>query len=265
MSIEPYALLDGVSSIDKGLMLGSVSPLILPRRTRNREPRLGLLTSVESVYWQYQASPIRLNFNLDGIGKDDLINKFQALSGWILNASELRLWYDPNKYYLGAVEGDLEFEMISRYRARIALDFMCNPPCWNKVCSKQAGWGPAAGTPIPEQITAATETVSRTNAGDLPSVTYEAAHPAALYFAITGTWTSLAIGGAAGLVINWPTPQSLTLYIDCDAQEIYHKLGGVMTAVPYSGDFPALESTGAIAVAGADLAATIRMLVIERG
>jgi hypothetical protein len=223
------------------------------------------LTAVESIYWQFQASPIRLNFYMEGTGKDDCVNKYQAISGWLLNASELRLWYDSEKYYLGSVEGDPEFEMISICKARIGVDFMCNPPCWHKTRSKQSGWDPAAGTPIPEQITADTETVSRINAGDLPSVTYAAAHPASLYFTITGTWDDLAIGGAAGLVIPFTTPQSMTLYIDCDAEVVYHKLGGVMTAVPYSGDFPQLLKTGAIAVAGTNMAATTRLLVIERG
>jgi predicted phage tail component-like protein len=267
MNVQPFALLDGISSINKGLTLGSVTPLLLPRRNRNREPRPGHLTAVESTYWQYQASPIRLNFALNGTGKDDLVNKYQAIAGWLLNASEMRLWYDPEKYYLGSVEGDIDFEMVTPRWARITVDFICNPPCWHKVRSKQVGWHPAAGTPIPEQITVGTETVSRTNSGDLPSVAYLAAHPAALYFAITGTWTTLAVGGGAGLVINWQAVGSTTLYIDCDAQVVYHKAGGVMTSVPFVGDFPVLDikSAGAIAVAGENLAATIRLLVIERG
>lgn len=263
--MDEYILLDGVSNGDKGLVLSNISPLILPKRTRNRESRLGMLTTVESTYWQYQPAPIRMTFALEGTGKDDLINKFQDAAGWLLNATELRLWYDPDKYYLGAIEGEPSFEMASRTWARITVDFICNPPCWHRVRSKQTGWKPAAGVPIPEQITAATESVSRTNVGELPSVAYAAAHPAALYFAVTGTWTSLLIGGGAGLVISWPSPQSMTLYIDCDAQVVYHKLGGMMTAVPYSGEFPTLSKTGAIAVAGQNLAATIRMLVIERG
>ncbi len=263
-----FAMLDGVSNEDKGLMLSSVTPLLFPKRTRNREPRPGKLTAIESVYWQYQALPIRLTFTLNGTDKDDIINKFQALSGWMLNASELRLWYNLDKYYLGAIEtNNDDFKLITSQYGQIIVDFMCNPPCWHKVRSKQAGWQPSAGTPIPEQITASTETVSRTNAGELPAVSYTAVHPAALYFAITGTWTTLAIGGGAGLVIPWAAVGSTTLYIDCDAQEIYHKAGGVMTSVPFAGDFPALDinSAGAIAVAGENLSATTRMLVIERG
>jgi len=265
MDTNRYAKLNGISSVDKGLMLSDVMPLILPKRAKDREPRLANLAAVESIYWKYQSSPIRLKFTVEGTDKADLVNKLQSVAGWILNASELCLWYDPAKYYTGSVEGDTDFNLITSNYGTLEFDFLCNPPCWHKVNSKTAGWLPVAGTPAPEQITAGTETASRVNAGNLPSVTYTAAHPAALFFAIIGTWDSLALGGAAGLVINWPTPQSLTLYIDCDAQVVYHKLGGVMTAVPFSGDFPVLAATGAMAVAGTNLDATIRMLVIERG
>lgn len=260
-----YILLDGVSNEDKGLVLSSISPFIMPRRTRNREPRLGMLTSVESTYWQYQATPIKVVLSMEGSEKADLINRLQFVSAWILNAKELRTWYDVEKYYIGAVEGDIDVSFPSMTWAQISFEFLCNPPCWHFVRGKQSGWRPTFDIPIPEQITAETETVSRTDAGDLPSVTYEAAHPAALYFAITGTWTTLAIGGGAGLVIPWETPQSMTLYIDCDAQVVYHKLGGTMTSVPFSGEFPQLTKTGSIVIAGQNLAATVRMLVIERG
>lgn len=260
-----YAMFDGISTVEKGLMLSSVSPLILPRRSKNREPRLRNITALESIYWLYEPTPVPFTFTIEGDDKADIINKYQDLAGWLLNAVEMRLYYNPDKYYLGAIEGDLDFNLITSKFGTIKFDFMCNPPCWHRARSKQAGWKPAAGTPIPEQISSATETVSRTNAGDLPEVTYAAAHPAALFFAITGTWTSLALGGSGGLVINWPSPQSMTLYIDCDTNMVYHKLAGVMTAVPYSGEFPQLAKTGAISVAGDDLAATIRLLVIERG
>ena len=233
--MDKYILLDGISNAEKGLKLSSISPFILPRRTRSREPRLGMLAAVESVYWQYQPTPIKVVLSVEGKDKADLINRLQFASAWILNAKELRTWYDLDKYYTGAAEGEIEFVMLSRTWGQISFDFFMQPPCWHVVRSRQSGWQPSPDTPTPEQITADTETVSRTNAGDLPAINYEAAHPPALYFAITGTWTSLAIGGAAGLVIDWPSPQSMTLYIDCDTQAAYHKLGGVMTAVPFQG------------------------------
>lgn len=57
----------------------------------------------------------------------------------------------------------------------------------------------------------------------------------------------------------------MSVYIDCVTGWVYHLLGGVLTSIPYSGDFPVLASTGAIAVDGDDLNCTISMMAIERG
>jgi len=46
---------------------------------------------------------------------------------------------------------------------------------------------------------------------------------------------------------------------------VYHTLGGVLTAIPYSGDFPVLSKTGQISVDGEALNCTVRMLAVERG
>lgn len=269
MGTKGYFLLDGVSNADKGMVLESAIPFVLPKRSRNRETLPGRLASLEHADWSYQPTGIRLGLAVKGSDKAEVVQKLQAASPWLLNGTELRLWYAPNKYYLGAVEGEFEFTMLTRAYGLLTVEFLCNPPCWHKARSKQQGWEPLPGIPIPEQITASTETISGTfvTAGSLPPVSYSAVFPAALYFAVTGTWDTLNLGGASGLILNWPTPQLMTVYVDCEAQQVYHMLGGVMTNLMgyCSGDFPILEKTTAIAVAGQNLNTTVRLFVIERG
>jgi len=269
MGTKGYFLLDGVSNVDKGMVLESAIPFLLPKRSRNRETIPGRLASLEHADWSYQPTGIKLGLAVQGEDKAEVIQKLQAAAAWLLNGTELRLWYAPDKYYLGAIEGEFEFSMITRTYGRLSIEFLCNPPCWHQACSKQSGWEPLPGIPIPEQITAETETVSGVfiGPGSLPSINDSAAFPAALYFAATGTWDTLNLGGAAGLVLNWPTPQSMTVYIDCEAQQVYHKLGGVMTSLMgyVSGDFPVLDKTIALAIAGQNLNVVVRLFVIERG
>lgn len=269
MGTRGYFLLDGISNMEKGMVLESAVPFILPKRSRNRETIPGRLSSLESQDWAYQPTGVKLGLAVQGADKAEVVQKLQAASPWLLGCTELRLWYAPDKYYLGAVEGELEFSMITRTYGRLSLEFLCNPPCWHKARSKLAGWEPLPGVPIPEQITSSTETASATIAGSgaLPSVAYAAAFPAALYFAVTGTWDTLNLGGATGLILSWPTPQPMTVYADCEAQQVYHKMGGVMTSLMgyCSGDFPVLKDTSAISVTGQNLNAAVRLFVIERG
>lgn len=269
MGTKGYFLLDGINNIDKGMVLESAVPFLLPKRSRSRETLPGRLASLEHADWSYQPTGIKLGLAVQGADKAEVVQKLQAASAWLLGGTELRLWYAPDKYYLGAVEGEFEFSMLTRTYGRLSVEFLCNPPCWHKARSKQQGWEPLPNIPIPEQITSVTETASGsfTASGALPSVSYTTAFPAALYFAVTGTWDTLNLGGAAGLVLNWPTPQPVTVYMDCEAQQVYHKLGGVMTNLMgyCSGDFPILDGTAALAIAGQNLNAAVRLFVIERG
>ncbi len=57
-----------------------------------------------------------------------------------------------------------------------------------------------------------------------------------------------------------------TLYIDCDAQEVYRLVSGTRTPVKYSGDFPTLNEDGELGITGTGFnLSTAYLLVIERG
>jgi len=205
---------------------------------------------------------------MEGADKPDIVESIQALVPWMLNATRLTSWHSPTKYYTGGIESGPDFNMLSRRNGQLKFEFVCDPPCYNLARSIQAGWAPAYGL-VADQIDDMNETcsVSLTAAGALPSVTYTAFHPAALYFKITGTWTSLTIGGSLGMVLAWPAATTKTIYVDCDNQQVYYYNGGVLTSLMsyFSGDFPVLTSTGAIAVSGTAFSVTVRMLAIERG
>lgn len=266
---EPYITLDGVSSVTKGLRLVEAVPFILPKRTYAREAIPGRLSGIRSAAPNYSPTGWKITLVRTGADKSSAVNDLQLLTPWFLTATKLKTWHDTTKYYLGVVDGDDNFDMLSRRDAQIKIDFLCDPPCYHKVRSIQAGWEPVLASLIADQITDATETCSVTlsTSGALPSVTYAAAHPAALYFKITGTWTTLTIGGATGLVLNWAAGVSTSIYIDCENQQVYYYNGGVLTSLMgyISGDFPALTTTAAIAVNGTAFSIVARMLVIERG
>lgn len=266
---EPYITLDGVSSITKGLRLVEAVPFIIPKRTYAREAIPGRLSGIRSATPTYSPTGWKIVLAREGADKSGTVNDLQLLTPWFLTATKLKTWHDTAKYYLGVVEGDDNFDMLSRRAAQIKIEFMCDPPCYHKVRSIQAGWEPVLTALIADQITDATETCSvmLATGGTFPSVTYAAAHPAALYIKITGTWTALTIGGASGLVLNWAAATEKTIYIDCEAQQVYYYSGGVLTSlVGYiSGDFPVLTATAAIAITGTAFSIVARMLVIERG
>ena len=263
-----YIELDRISNEAMGLKLERARPFISPKRTRGYTSIPGSLLSVEPIDWDYAPTPIHIALLAKGATRAEVEEVFRAAAPWFLKAAELRLSSDPDRYYLGSIQevGD-EVEMIANRWGRLEMMFMCNPPCWHRVLTGVQGLRLNLNTRIPEKITAANRTCQGffSGAGALPQVIYTASHPADLYFKITGTFSQLALGGGSGLVVNYETPQSMDVYIDCVTGWVYHKLGGVLTAIPYSGDFPVLSSTGQIAVDGDALNCTIYMLAIERG
>ena len=260
-------ILNGICADNYGLTLGSISLFIFPRRERKTEAILGSLAAAEETEWSYSPTPIPFTLLTKGAGRDAVVQNFRDAAAWLLNAVDLRLTTDLSRYYIGSIQNVGDVDMQSRTTGSIKADFVCNPPCWHRVLSPVEDFMLSFDVRPPEQITAGNCTVSGTftTAGSLPSMTYTAGHPAALYFAIVGQFTSLTIGGSDGLVINWPTPQSMTVYIDCEEERVYHLLGGVITNIPYSGNFPRLTNTSQIAIGGTSLDVTVRMLVVERG
>ncbi len=263
-----YILLDRVSNIDKGLTLERARPFILPKRTRASESIPGSLLSAEDTEWAYAPTAIPISLMVKAANRAAVEAAFSDAAAWLANASELRLSSNLDRFYLGSIQdADGEVEMEGLRWGRLQMKFLCNPPCWHRVMTSVPGFRLDLNTRIPEQITSENCTYQEmfTGAGVLPSVTYTAQHPAALYFKIDGTFAQLALGGSAGLVISYATPQSMSVYIDCVTGWVYHLLGGVLTSIPYSGDFPVLAATGQIAVDGDALNCSISMLAIERG
>lgn len=265
--MTPYVIFDGISSITKGLRLVSAEPFILPRRTRQRESIPGRIGSIISESFETPAVGYRIRFALTGADKSAVVAAMHALADWLLAARVMVVWHEPGYYFTGAVEGEAGFSMLGRKSGTLDIEFLCDPPCRQRAkVSGATPWIPSGALPIPEQLTADNQTVSAANktaSFTLSAGSVSSALPPALHLAITGTWTSLSIGGT--LLITEAFAASGTLYIDCDNQEVYRIVAGTRTAVSYSGDFPALSS-GNLVISGTNISvSTARLLVIERG
>ena len=258
-----------------------------------RTPIPGRVAALISDYAQSEAETIAVEFAVPGESLQDAWERYAQLevarwfSGlglppaarkWTVPPSRysdvgsgntvLRFDVCPKDYYVGrlkAIEPVEETDKWVLFKAMLEL----NPSCPQRALSKQAGFVPDLITPPPEQITAATETCSKalTASGFLAEVPYKGTHAAALYLAITGTWTSLQVGGGTGLSIQWPRSVTTTVYIDCEAGQIYHiqddqrlALSGVT-----AGDYPTLRDSDALAIGGEGIDLTARLLVVQRG
>lgn len=266
-----YIKLDGVSNETKGIVLLDVD---LPdaERKRAETPLLDSMTALESEYWDYQPGDIPLLMAVTGDSFADLLNKYQDARRWIMPATCLELCDLPGYFFWGAVTKIQKVDANQSW-LKFKVIFRANPSCTLHAISQQAGFIPGmeAGRRIPEQITAGITSCSGvfTSAGALPEVTNAGAYEAAMYLVVTGTWTTLAIGGADGLVLNWPAATTQTVYINCDLEYIY-RLEAEQPVDLYgytSGNFPRLTAPGtmAMAVAGTNINVTVRLLVIERG
>lgn len=262
----PYITFNGVSSISKGLRLVETEPFILPRRERQHETIPGRIGGIASESFDMPAAGYRLRLAAAGADKADLVSLFHSVAAWVLAARTLTVWHEPAYYFTGAVEGDSDFSMLNRRHGTLELTFLCDPPCRQLAKVSAAAFIPSMDTPIPEQLTDTVKTVGAANkvaAFNLDAGTIGGALPPALHLALTGTWTTLLIGGT--LTITEAFGSSGTLYIDGDNQEVYKLVSAVRTPVSYSGDFPALTA-GKLAVDGTDFSLSVaRLLVIERG
>lgn len=260
----PHITLNGISSVDKGLRLIAAETFIIPRRSRQREYVPGRLGSIASDSFELPARAIRLLLGRTAADKAAVSQDLHAVADWLLSARVLSLWHSPEHYYLGAVEDETVFTMLTRKTGQLEAEFLCDPPCRHKALVT-GGFIPALNLPIPEQLTdtnMTTKAAAQTAAFSLNAGTVAGCMPAALYLKITGTWTSLTIGGS--LNFTEATTAATTVYIDCDAQEVYQLVAGVRTPVRYSGAFPALAA-GSLAIDGVGFSVDAHLLVIERG
>lgn len=259
--MQPYISFNGVSSLDKGLRLIAAEPFIIPSRTRQREYIPGKIGSIASDF-EMPAIGYTLRFAASGADKGKVVRKLHNIASWIMTARIMTVWHDPEHYFMGSVEGDTDFSMLTRRNGQLEIEFICDPPCRHKALVT-GGFIPSFTLPIPEQISESVKTVEavgKTTDFSLTVGTINSPIPPALYMRLTGYWSTLNIGG---MTITEGSG-STTLYIDCEAQEVYKIVSGVRTPVKYSGDFPALIN-GGIAVSGTGFSLTARLLVIERG
>lgn len=258
----PFITLNGVSSLDKGLRLVEASPFILPARTRQRETIPGRLGSISSSDFEIPAKGMRILLAKEGDGKSDIISYMHEIAGWLMSARTLTLWYSPDHYYTGAVEGDADFSMLTKRHGQIEIEFIADPPCRHKALVS-GGFTPSPTLPIPEQISETVKTavaIDQNEAFEL-SAWDRGALPPALYMRITGHWETLGIGG---LEVS-ESSEIITLYVDCVAQEVYKMVGGTRTNVRHTGTFPQLASNK-LSVTGTALSiSSAYLLVIERG
>jgi hypothetical protein len=263
-----YIKLDGVSNATKGIVLLDVD---LPDTDRKRAetPLLDSMTALESEYWDYQPGDIPILMAVTGSGFADLLDKYQDARRWITPARRLEFCDLPGYYFWGSVTKIQKVDTNESW-IKFKVTFRANPSCTLRALSQQSGFIPSLDTRIPEQITAANATCSGSFSapGILPEVPYAGAYEAAMYMVVTGTWTTLAIGGAAGFTINWAAATSKTVYINCELEEIYYLDAGQMVdlrGVTSPPTFPRMTKPMGLLVGGTNTNMTVRLLVIERG
>lgn len=262
--MTPYITFNGISSIDMGLRLVKAEPFVLPARNRQREYIPGRIGSIAASEFEWPAIGYKLQLGAAGADKGEVVRALHRIAHWALSARIMTVWHTPEHYYIGAIEGEAQFSMLTRRNGVLEIEFMCDPPCRHKAVGLAEPWTPSLSAPIPEQITdtiSSARATARTDAFTL-NAQVNSPLPPALYLAIEGTWTQLIIGGA--LTITEAATENATIYIDFEAQEVYRVAAGVGIPVRYKGDFPAL-SNGNLSVDGLAYNVTAKLLIIERG
>jgi len=264
-----HITLDGESNEGAGIVLLDVD---LPDITRNREvePQKGRLEAIEDEDWEQKPQEIPMVMAVVGESQTDLTSRYMAARRWLLRGGAIRrlsMSELPGYHFKGVITKVTKSEVTDKW-IKFTVTFRANPSCPLRVLTQQPGFIPAFDTPVPEQITAENATCSGTfsEPGFLPEVEYEGIHEAELYIVATGSWTTLSIGGAEGLTINWEADNK-TVYIDCEHQKIYYLDAGQIVRLDSvtTGDFPAVKDTFAMMVGGTGLNVTVRLLAIERG
>lgn len=255
--------LDGVSSADKEICLIEWSLPLSPERKWDTETLPGQPLSVD---YREIEPPVRITLKMAIIaqGQAAIRSAYRAAAPWLWNGTRLEISDLPGAFFDGRVTRVTQAEMTDAYMVFETV-FTANPPYAQYALSKRAGFVPSVAAPLPEQITPETETCSKifSAAGYMPAVETAGMSAPALYFAVTGTWRSLVLGG-----LNLSAQdERATVYIDCERQTIYAIDAGARTPYPatIAGAYPFLPASGVMAVEGTDLNVTVRMLVVERG
>lgn len=256
--------LDGISSASKGVRVIDWSIPLSARRERQTETLPGRLTSLKSEYATQAPADVTLTLAIVADGQAAALAAYLSAARWLWRGTRLELSVMPSYWYDGETT-QIEIKELCDAYMTFGVTFSANPPYALRAQSKQTGFIPSSDAPIPEQITADTETcgVTLTASGSLPAVTLSGMETPAMYLCATGTWDALTIGS---LTIAHAASTSMTVYIDCEAQEVYTIAAGVRASLmgDVSGDFPTLVSSQ-VTVGGTNLSATVRLLAVERG
>lgn len=261
--------MDGVSSATiPGLKVMGGSVPLLQIGSYGYAAIPGRMAVVREDAPQIKPMDITLELAVIGSSPSDVRAKWRAALRYLAAGRVLRLSDAPGDFYRGRVISIKAGEETPNWIRGTAI-FSANPPCALRSLGANA-LIPSPLLPVPEQLTDANSTCigAFTAAGTMPAVAESGLFPPEVYLAITGTFGSLSLGGAAGLVISYATPQSMTIYVDTENMVAYHRLGGVMQSLAgsVSGEYGALaQSIAALPIAGESLNISVRMLAIERG
>lgn len=267
--MHDWIALNGVKSTTiPGLVVMEYTPLYLPERSREESVLPGRLSAVTQKAWQ--RDPADVTITLAVVGRDWVgVHRTwrEKVLPWLYSASRLTLDVAPEHFHRGAVT-QVEQEEDENAWIKMRVTFRCNPPCALRLLTSQAGWFPAADTPIPRQITNQNATISGsfTQAGWLPEIAYKGLETAETYLAVTGTWQTLRLGES--FEVLKAAESETTLYIDgenaqvwvCEADGTEVNWMGTTT-----GELPEIRPDyKRLYVGGTGIHVTVRVLVIER-
>ena len=263
--MDDTIMLDGVSSAAKSVHVLAWDIPLSAKRDRQAEILPGRLTALRAEYATQEPRDVMLTLAVVGDGQAALFAAYRAAARWLWQGTRLSLSALPGSWYEGEMTEITILELTDAYMTFRAL-FTANPPYLQHARSALDGFIPSGASPIPEQITEGTKTCAKTftATGTLPAVTLTGMEAPALYLTISGTWSALTIGT---LTIGRAAASAMTVYIDCEAQEVYSISAGTRESLmgSVSGDFPALSSGVGLTVGGTGINITVRALVIERG
>lgn len=266
--------IDGIKSTAfEGLEIMSWTKHLFAKFRRESTDIPGSIAPIRSRYPSYNVPSIKIVMAIIANSEAALNTKWLEVKAWLAKGRRMSRSDMPDYYTLGEVTDATERESKigdDGDQSWMLVDVVWEmaPGCYLRYLTNQTGWLPSLDVAIPQQLTAdnATRQKSFTAAGQMDSVPYAGQYPARIYLRITGTWTTLIIGGAGGITVHQAVASQTTLYLDCSAQVIYIVDAGqqVNWSGVTSGDYPAPTSNFALQISGTGLNINVLMLVVEQ-
>jgi hypothetical protein len=237
---------------------------LMPAAQRPHVTIPGRMSAAEDARRDWRPVPIKVNMALLGDSMAQLRQKYRTISRTLHRAEHLILSDMPAYHFRGHT---VEVQVVTIYEEwmQMRLIFLANPPCLLRPTSQQTGYIPAAGTPIPEQLTDANASRALDATGTASMVISDgvAAYEPEIYLSITGTWQQLNVG-LGGIILPAQTT-SKTVYIDAEAQVAYTIESGIRTPVAgIRGDYTKINQGTQLTISGISQDIHVRMLAIER-